>query len=259
MEDRYRIDHFDKKTDKPPTLTELEKKRIRETIKMVPDSWHRIVDVGCGDGRVSAPLIEQGRNVVGIDWSGQSIKHFPGNHLEFDIRQLWPFNDKFDGAICCEVLEHLLPEEMDKIIINLKTYTKKGFLISVPAREPIRSNRVICPECGQEYHIWGHTRRFNSTKDLDQLVGWRANERFFIDGEGRTASELLSIWQRSLGFYSFEESTVCPYCGKSLKRPGPWSPWSILGNKVLAALQKLSAPLRPKGGWFVCRYNQVRM
>lgn len=255
MEDVHRIAHFDLHAEDLAPLSAMERLRIQETVAMVPTDWRRVVDVGCGDGRVSRELIRRGFAVVGIDWSAKSVAHFPGETRVCDIRECWPFSEPFDGAICCEVLEHLGPDEAAKVVANLKAFCRQGFLITVPAREVISANVAICQACGKEYHVWGHCQRFNSYEDVDDMVGHRSTARKLISSGGARASEVLTSCQKRLGFTPWAPSYLCPHCGEQLRQPPPPPLLNRLTNKAIAAVQILTSPLRQPGGWFACRYE----
>jgi len=72
----------------------------------------RILDLGCGIGGITFPLGYLGHNVVGVDVDSRSIEEcnrrntFPNaTYLVGDIENL-DLGEKFDVAICSEVLEH---------------------------------------------------------------------------------------------------------------------------------------------------------
>jgi len=256
MQDAYRIAHFDLlKAERTDALTPAEDLRIRETAAMVPQYWHRVLDVGCGDGRVSQALLARGCEVVGIDWSAKSVAHFPGPTRVCDIRASWPFEQPFDGAICCEVLEHLELPEANKVIANLKTFTRQGFLITVPAREPLNANMVECNGCGRPYHIWGHCQRFRNWEDVDAMIQERALLRKFIAAPGIRPSERLGILQNRLGFAHWAPTCLCPHCGEPLRKQHPPRFLNRIANRGVAALQRLGSRFRQPVGWFGCLYG----
>ena len=81
-------------------LSSNEDRRIQETLKLIPGNWKSIIDVGCGDGRVSRSLLSKGLNVIGMDWSESSLRKFEGRKVVADIRKSWPFRANIDGVIC---------------------------------------------------------------------------------------------------------------------------------------------------------------
>lgn len=255
MQDVHRITHFDLTAERPAALTPAEELRIRETAGMVPDSWRRNLDVGCGDGRVSRELMSRGFEMLGIDWSANSVAHFPGETRVCDIREPWPFSEPFDGAICCEVLEHLEPSEAAKVVANLKKFTRLGFLITVPAREGFCRNVATCQSCGKDYNVYGHCQRFRDFAAVDAMVGRKATARKLIrTGRGRVSERLVG-WQKRLGFTPWAPSYICPHCGAKLRQPPPPPLLNRLANKGVSAVQRTTSLLRQPGGWFACRYE----
>ena len=126
MISKFRQLHFDIKSEYNMALSDSERIRISQTIEMIPSSWKRLLDVGCGDGRVAKFLIDRGHEVIGIDWSVEALVHYPGKAIVCDITQPWPFKrNEFDGAICTEVLEHLTVAEAKRVISQMKVVVKK--------------------------------------------------------------------------------------------------------------------------------------
>lgn len=256
MEDGYRRAYFDLRAQNPNELTVRERDRILCTAELVPSHWRRIVDVGCGDGRVSRVLIERGHTVVGIDWSSKSLQHFPGETRVCDIRKPWPFSEPFDGAICCEVLEHLMPDEAGQVVAQLRENSTQGILVTVPAHETLEANLVACPSCGEDFHLWGHSQAFESFKAVDRLVGKPATCSRFISLEGEArSSSLFAKWRRRHGFSPYDPSVLCPHCGAHLGKPAQSSLVDRLLNKGISLSNRVTAPFRPRGGWFACRYD----
>jgi 2-polyprenyl-6-hydroxyphenyl methylase/3-demethylubiquinone-9 3-methyltransferase len=79
-----------------------------------------LIDLGCGNGSLTAALARQGFNTVGIDMAVSGIGHAQISHpelqfLEHDLGMPLPepTRDRFDVAIATEVIEHLfLPRSL---------------------------------------------------------------------------------------------------------------------------------------------------
>lgn len=255
MKDNHRIAYFDLKAQLPEELTATEAVRVQATISLVPLEWNRIIDVGCGDGRVSRELMKSGFKVTGIDWSSKSVEHFPGFAYVSDIRNSWPITEPFDGAICCEVLEHLQPDEARRVIAQIRSNITKGFLITVPAHENLESSTVDCQQCSRAYHVWGHCQTFKSFEDVDLMVGLPSKLRVHINPGRKRRFNFLQRWPRYLGVYPYHPAYVCPHCGAHLQPPGSAQVAKRLLIKGITAINMLVAPFQPKGGWFACRYD----
>lgn len=256
MNDCHRMAHFDAITPERLVPSARELIRIRETADLVPSHWLHVVDVGCGDGRVSRELIARGHKVFGIDWSNNSLKHFQGEKMVCDIRKAWPMEMHFDGAICCEVLEHLSPSEAAQVVQQIQANTRLGCLVTVPACEPYRANLVPCHACGKDYHIWGHRQVFGNFGDVDRMIGVQSGVRRLISPPGGVhGSERLSLLQRRLGYYPYQSSYLCQHCGAPQRVPEKPNALNWVLNKGIALLQRLGSPFRFPGGWYACRYD----
>ena len=80
----------------------------------------RVLDLGCGNGKTSAALIERGADVTGIDFSPSAVESCKrifgekGTFLEADVRSL-PFADgSFDIVVSVHVIEHVPESDISK-------------------------------------------------------------------------------------------------------------------------------------------------
>jgi len=96
------------------SYTEMLCKLVKKYCQLQPGM--RILEVGCGTGTVTSPLIQhnQGTNFVGLDISVESLKEARGktcyslvDYITGDAERL-PFIDNcFDAATCISMLHHL--------------------------------------------------------------------------------------------------------------------------------------------------------
>ena len=92
-------------------LSHKEITRIKETLEMIPSDVVSILEVGCGDGRITN-FISHRYEVVGIDLDKERIKAFHGPKIIADVAQI-PFKDsQFDLVLAAEILEYLPNEKI---------------------------------------------------------------------------------------------------------------------------------------------------
>jgi 2-polyprenyl-3-methyl-5-hydroxy-6-metoxy-1,4-benzoquinol methylase len=76
-------------------------------------SQPRVLDLGCGDGRVAAEMAKAGAHVTGVDISRVAVERARAANpeLEFVVvsaNEALPFADvAFDAVVCLHVLEHV--------------------------------------------------------------------------------------------------------------------------------------------------------
>jgi SAM-dependent methyltransferase len=78
-----------------------------------PQPGERILDLGCGDGRLTEQLVAAGCEVVGVDGSAQQVAAARGRGLEArvaDARSL-PFEREFDAVFTNATLHWVKPPE----------------------------------------------------------------------------------------------------------------------------------------------------
>lgn len=103
----------------------------------------KILDAGCGKCNFACKMHSRGfpGTIYGIDVSKHVIEHAPKEcctvHGSLDNM---PFEtDFFDGLWCCDVMEHIPPEKVDKVLTELRRVLKSDGKISfsisgLPAR-----------------------------------------------------------------------------------------------------------------------------
>jgi len=135
---------------------------LKELKKYLPQG--KVLDAGCGEGRMLRLLAEKGYQVVGMDLSRESLlraqKQNPNAPLVLSDLESLPFSpESFDGVISGEVLEHL--EDDERAVQEFHRVLKKGgiAIITVPAH----------PELWSLDDQWsGHKRRYKK-EELEKL------------------------------------------------------------------------------------------
>jgi 2-polyprenyl-3-methyl-5-hydroxy-6-metoxy-1,4-benzoquinol methylase len=130
-----------------------------------------ILDFGFGTGYFINRLAAKNLHVTGIDFSPQikikketrtvlislkSIKHI----------KLLNFEEQFTTIIVSEVLEHLKTNEIREVLIFFyKWLSDNGrLIITVPYKEKLEENRVLCPYCLKWFHPWLHVQSFDEKR-----------------------------------------------------------------------------------------------
>ena len=236
-------------------LTSKEIIRISGTLDMIPKSVNSILEVGCGDGRVSKSIYHK-FNLAGIDVDMVKIRSFPGKRMIGDISSL-PIKDKeFDLVLSAEVLEHLNSETFSSAIGEISRVAKQYILLTVPFKESLPANWERCSRCGHIFHAWGHVRRFNG-ESLKRLFKNALLVKKRLLGPRETwIPSLLYIIAKKLGnvWGTHQDKPVfCPKCGSaSLQSEG-----NIFGKIFIRLIWRMDriSPLR-KPIWIGCLYQK---
>jgi len=151
---------------------------IRKRVAYLKGIKHKsVLDVGCGDnGYIPYLLCRQGNNVLGIDKRAEAIgsarkAHLGKKELDFrqmDISNLGILKEKFDCAVCMEVIEHIIDDR--KLLRNMHAAIRKGGLLVVST---ININSQIAKEPADtvlETEDGGHVRRGYTKKELEEKI-----------------------------------------------------------------------------------------
>jgi len=129
----------------------------------------RVLNIGVGDGSFEAAAVARGAEVYSVDPSEDAIARVRerlslGDRARVGFGQELPFeDDTMDTVVVSEVLEHLDDEILRGTLDEIRRVLRPGgrVLGTVPAREDLQRNRVVCPHCGEHFHRWGHAQTFD--------------------------------------------------------------------------------------------------
>lgn len=188
----------------------------------------KILDFGCGAGHLVKRLSCETVDIYGVDFSEETIES-ARKRLKEDsticklecIKDLPTRfeDDMFNVVFLIETIEHLLPEERNKIMKELYRITKKeGYIvITTPNEEDLKAEEVICPECYCVFHrvqhlsswtaqsLAGLMARFGFTRIVARSITWRN-----IDG----IDHLLSPMREMVRIVKKKKNPHLVYIGK---------------------------------------------
>lgn len=85
-----------------------------------------IIDLGCGNGKLCNFLTDNDHDITGVDVVHAGYDRSKYSFIEKDlINDEWDFGDKFDIALCFDVLEHF---DKDDVSLFLDNFFKIGKL-----------------------------------------------------------------------------------------------------------------------------------
>ncbi|TKB64565.1 MAG: class I SAM-dependent methyltransferase [Nitrospira sp.] len=155
----------------------------------------RVLNIGVGNGVLESLAVIKGVDICSLDPSERSIDRLRqslgmGDKARAGYSQAIPFADAhFDAVVMSEVLEHLDDAVLEATLNEVHRVLRAGglFIGTVPARENLTESLVVCPDCGLQFHRWGHKNSFDverlSAKLATQFSIHEVSERFFIDWE----------------------------------------------------------------------------
>ncbi|MDX2838008.1 class I SAM-dependent methyltransferase [Streptomyces ipomoeae] len=98
----------------------------------------KVMDFGCGDGRVTVPLADMGYDVTGVDASPNMLAALTDRAPDVAVFQSDGSDfgkhlgrRKFDAVVCLAVLIHHDYETGEQLVGNLRAVVKKGGILAL--------------------------------------------------------------------------------------------------------------------------------
>lgn len=154
-------------------------------------SGKRVLDFGCGWGRMAPVFREMGCTVEGADFAQWAIKTAQGLWPRVRFHRLTrarlPFPDAyFDGVLSWTVLQHVPPEELPSVCAEL-----------VRVVQPARGHVVLYENCSKipdKAHVW-----FRQPEEYVKLFrGMRPTERRIIEDLDGTGEQHAVVVMQAL-------------------------------------------------------------
>lgn len=138
-----------------------------------------ILDFGCGTGFLMDHLLAAGHRVTGLDFSPETVEGLrhrlagrSGFEGAFLPEELMTRNRRFDAVVCCEVIEHLYDEELDRALRLIKSLCEPGAVVffTTPNNEDLSASEVYCPVSNVVFHRWQHVRSWTPETLTERLT-----------------------------------------------------------------------------------------
>jgi len=145
--------------------------RLKAIVKLIRPR-QKVLNIGIGAGIFEELALERGIDVYALDPNSKTVAEIGrrlelGSKAQVGLVSAMPFADAmFDAVVMSEVIEHLSVDEVEVSLREVhRVLAVGGRLIgTVPAREDLRKQISVCPNCGHQFHRWGHAQSFDLTK-----------------------------------------------------------------------------------------------
>lgn len=182
----------------------------------LPPDISSLLDVGCGNGRIINHL--SGLDTTGIDINIKALRNVKSNRCQSTVFDLPFANNVFDLVLATEVIEHIAHSKYEKALLEIARVSKKYILITVPYKEDLQANQIICSICKCQFNKYFHMRSFNE-QDMHNLfvttqgislkkIRGVFKQKFIVFG-----SSFNFIKENFLHTQSYQEFIICPQCG----------------------------------------------
>jgi SAM-dependent methyltransferase len=251
---REHYDHLWAKSDHSIGLDD--ERRIGQTLSLIPPDCSSILDIGCGDGRVTNRLMSKCAKAVGLDSSIKALQSVNTAKVLGNIDHL-PFPDKsFDSVLCCEVLEHLPYEIYPRALAEMERVAAKYIIITVPNDEFIEGSQVTCPKCCYRFHPSLHVRSLDKGRLRKLFKGFQLVK--CVPCQPRKSYPKLLIKLRRLVLplpqRPIPAGILCPRCG--YVKPSNEQQQSASGQEMsLLQMARKMIPMVKSSVWLLACYR----
>jgi ubiquinone/menaquinone biosynthesis C-methylase UbiE len=139
------------------------------------------VDVGCGTGAFVLDMSRHGVRAIGVDGSSAVLEQATsrrgagdpapdfrlGSVIALPVRAA-----EADFVTLIEVIEHLDDGPLGGALSEARRVLDVGgvLMITTPNAEDLRASTVQCPDCGAQFHVMQHVRRWTVEGLADLLL-----------------------------------------------------------------------------------------
>ncbi len=100
-----------------------------------------VLDIGCGRGEFLEVMRDAGVHARGIDLSAESVQRCRENGLDAEVADLFTYlaaqpDGEFDGILSSQVVEHLPPERLPRMILLCASKLRRGGLLAIETPNP---------------------------------------------------------------------------------------------------------------------------
>jgi ubiquinone/menaquinone biosynthesis C-methylase UbiE len=138
------------------------------------------VDIGCGTGAFVLELSRRGIRTIGVDGSTAALKEAssrsnardPAPEFRLGSVSALPVSaSEADFVTLIEVIEHLDDGALAAALSEARRIldVDGALMITTPNTEDLVANTVQCPDCGAQFHLMQHVRRW-TPRDLEDLL-----------------------------------------------------------------------------------------
>jgi ubiquinone/menaquinone biosynthesis C-methylase UbiE len=149
----------------------------RQVAHLAPGPGTRVLDLGCGRGEVLLACALAGAEVAGLDYAAaavaislETLADVGGAEVvQGDVTELpWP-DAHFDAVLNGDVIEHVVPEDADRMLREVHRVLRPGGRLVVHTAPNELFLRVTWPTARPVLRLAGHA---DTVAKLDHWVAW---------------------------------------------------------------------------------------
>jgi len=220
--------------------------KIKKIINLIPTNVKTILDVGCGDGKITNVLNEY-YDITAVDRSKNALSYVKSKKIQASANQIPVEDYSFDMAFSSEMLEHLNDDTLLEVINEFKRIAKKYIFITVPNGENPNKLAIKCPRCNYIYNRPNHLQSFEIDDFKRLFPEYRIIKSFAFGPKTRYYNKkLLNLklkytpaksWVPYYWISKENRSTFCPNCEYNFEFQYKFNPFTFvidIANVILS-------------------------
>lgn len=216
MKAQNNIHYYEKSTIWDQVLQTYQSNLIHAFKHYWPKKVSSVLDVGCGDGKITHALANAFPDVKfhAYDQAQEVLRRLEVPYSQGNATSL-PFKDSsFDLVMSTDLMEHLSDQDEQKAISELFRVSRNWVFITVPYKENLLESTAKCSRCQNLYHINWHQRSY----DLNTIARKRDPDFEFCgailsgDAKNHRLKEEIKYRRNVIGEWASWEWAQCPHC-----------------------------------------------
>jgi SAM-dependent methyltransferase len=221
--------------------------KIKKILEIIPKDTRTIIDIGCGDGKITNVLNEH-YDVTAVDRSTNALKYVKTKKILSPADNIPVSNNSFDMVFSSEMIEHLDDNTLNGAINEFKRISRKYIFITVPNDENPDKLAIKCPKCNYIYNRPNHLQSFNINRLKKLFPEYKILNTFPFGPKTRYYNKYLlkfklkytpaNSWVPYYWIPKTNRNTFCPNCEHSFKFTYSFNPLSFTIDMVNIVLSR---------------------
>src|SRR5579883_334668 len=133
-----------------------------------------LLNIGAGSGYLELQAQRSGWNVISVDPDDRTCNRLreSGIDARIGVIERHPIDTaSVNVTVATEIFEHLSEKSLHSALAEIRRILVPGGMLigTVPHRDDMNANMVVCPDCKKIFHRYGHQQAFTANSMKAEL------------------------------------------------------------------------------------------